>query len=102
MSEQAEIPQLASELFEMSKKYLDQEAVQPLKRSGRYAGFSVAAGALFAVGWLLMSIAGLRYITERLPDTELYSVLAYTLAALAAVALAALLMWRATKTKGIR
>ena len=102
MGKPTEIPQIASELFEMTKAYLDQEAVQPLKNTGKYTAYSLAAGALFAVGWLLLSIAGLRAIRDALPNTELFSVLAYVLAALSSVLVGGLLMWRASKAKGIR
>ena len=102
MADSAEIPQLASELFELSKGYLDQEAVQPLKRTGRYAAFSLSGGALFAIGWLLLAIAAVRAIQDALPSTELFSVLAYVLAALGAVGIGGLVMWRATKAGGIR
>ncbi len=102
MGNPAEIPQIASELFEMSKSYLDQEAIQPLKNTGRYAGYSLAAGFLFSIGWLLLSVAGVRAIRDLLPDTELFSVLAYVLGAVGSIGLAALLMWRASKAEGIR
>ena len=98
----AEIPQLATELFEMSKSYLDQEAIQPLKRTGRYAAFSMAGGGLFAVGWMLIAVAGVRAVRYALPATELFSVLAYILGALAALSVGALLIWRASKAAGIR
>jgi len=102
VGESSEIPQLATELFEMSKSYLDQEAIQPLKRSGRYAAFSMAGGSMFAVGWVLMAVAGVRGIQHVLPATELFSVLAYVLGALAALSVGALLVWRASKAGGIR
>ena len=102
MGSPAEIPQIATELYELSKSYLDQEAVQPLRRTGRYAAFSLAGGALYAIGWLLLSIAGVRFAQEMLPDTELYSVLAYVVTALVSVGVAALVLWRASKVEGIR
>ncbi len=100
MSNPAEIPQIASELFDMSKEYLDQEVVAPLRHTGRYLGFSLAGGGLFALGWLLLSVAAVRLSQDLLPDTELWSVLAYVIAAVVLLGVAALLIWRASKAKG--
>ena len=102
MADQAEIPQLATELFEMSKGYLDQEVRAPLKRTGAYMKYSLIGGALFSLGWLFLSIAGLRALQEALPESDLYSVLAYVVAAVVSVGAAGLMMWRATKTDGIK
>ena len=95
----AEIPQLVSELFEMSKKYLEQEAVAPLRRIARFAGLSLLAGLLFAVGWLLLVVAGLRLVLDLLPDTPLWSVLAYGIGAITALGLGALIIWCAGRSK---
>lgn len=92
MARPAEIPQLASELFDLSKQYLDQEAVQPLRTVGRYFGLSVGGGALLALGWLMLSIAALRLVTDLLPDGTLWSSLAYVITALLAAALAGILV----------
>ena len=101
MANPAEIPQLTTELYEMSKAYLEQETVEPLKRPGKYAGFSLGAGILFAIGWLLLSIAGVRLTQDLLPDTELYSVLAYVITAVVGIAVAAGLMGLASRVKGL-
>ena len=95
----AEISQLVSELFEMSKEYLEQEAVAPLRRTVRYAGLSLLAGFLFAVGWLLLVVAGLRFVLDLLPDTPLWSVLAYGIAAIVSLGLAALIIWGAGRSR---
>lgn len=100
MSKPTEIPQIASELFEMSKEYLDQEVVAPLRHTGRYLGFSLGGGALFAIGWLLLAVSAVRLAQDLLPDTELWSVLAYVVAAVVLLGVAALLVWRASKAKG--
>ena len=95
----AEISQLVTELFEMSKQYLEQETVAPLRRTGRYAALSLLAGLLFAVGWLLLVVAELRWVTDLLPDTPLWSVLAYGIAAITALVLAALIVWAAGRSR---
>lgn len=95
----AEIPQLVSELFEMSKDYLEQEAITPLRRTARYAGFSLLGGLLFALGWLLLAVAGLRLAKDLLPDTPLWSVLAYVIGAVVALVVAAVIMRAASHSK---
>ena len=95
----AEIPRLVSELFELSKGYLEQEAVAPLRRTAQYAGFSLLGGVLFALGWLLLVIAGLRLALDLLPDTPLWSVVAYLIGALLALGLAATIVWAADRSK---
>ena len=95
----AEISKLVTELFEMSKEYLEQEAVAPLRRTARFAGLSLLAGALFAVGWLLLVVAELRWVLELLPDTPLWSALAYGITAITALGLAALIVWGAGRSR---
>ena len=94
-----EIPQLISELIEMSKAYLAQETVAPLRRVARFAGFSLLAGLLFAAGWLLLSIAGLRLVLELLPDSALWSVLGYSVGAAVAALMAIFVMWLANRPR---
>ncbi len=94
-----EIPKLISELFEMSKSYLEQEAVAPLRRTARFAGISLLGGFLFALGWLFLAVAGLRLIQTLLPDTPLWSVLAYVIGGLAALAGAVAVIWAANRSK---
>ena len=96
-----EIPQLISELIELSKAYLAQEAIAPLRKVGRFAGFSLLAGVLFAVGWLLLAIAGLRLVLEWLPDSALWSVVGYGIGAVVAVLLALFVMWLANRPREV-
>ncbi len=88
MAKPAELPQLVTELVDMSKAYLQQETVEPLKRLGRYAGFSVGGGVLLAVGWLLLVIALLRWTTDLLPEGAIWEVLAYAIAAIVSLMIA--------------
>ena len=94
-----EIPQLISELIEMSKAYLAQETVAPLRRVARFAGFSLLAGLLFAAGWLLLSIAGLRLVLDLLPDSALWSVLGYVIGAVLAGLLALIVIFLANRPR---
>ena len=95
----SEIPKLASELYEMSKSYLEQEAVAPLRRTARFAGVTLLGGLLLAVGWLLLAVAGLRLVQGLLPDTALWSALAYLIAAVAALAAAFGVVMAASRSK---
>lgn len=95
----SEIPKLASELYEMSKSYLEQEAVAPLRRTARFAGVTLLGGLLLAVGWLLLAVAGLRLVQGLLPDTQLWSALAYLIAAVAALAAAFGVVMAASRSK---
>ena len=95
----AEISQLVTELFELSKQYLEQETVAPLRRTARYAGLSLLAGFLFAGGWLLLVVAELRWVLELLPDTPLWSAAAYAITAVTALLLAAMIVWAAGRSQ---
>lgn len=78
-----ELPQLVTEFVDLSKEYLRQETVEPAKRLGRFAGFVIGASILFAIGGVLLAIAGMRGIIYLLPDGPNWSALAYILGALA-------------------
>lgn len=92
MANPAEIPKIASDLFDLAKRYLDQEAVQPLRTIGRYIGFSLGAGVLLGLGWVMLSIAGLRLASDLLPAGVLWSSLAYVIGAAGAVIVSAALL----------
>ena len=95
-----DIPRLVSELFELSKLYLEQEAVAPLRRIGRYAGYSLLGGLLLGLGWVLLVVAGFRLVLDLLPDTILWSALAYLIGAALALGMATSIMWAAGRSKG--
>ena len=78
-----ELPQLVTEFVDMSKEYLRQETVEPAKRLGRFAGFTIGAAFLFAIGGVLLAIAGMRGIIYLLPEGPNWSALGYILGALA-------------------
>ena len=82
MAGATELPQLVTEFVDMSKEYLRQETLEPAKRLGRFAGFTIAASILFAFGGLLLAIAAVRGIIILLPDGPNWSALGYVLGAL--------------------
>jgi len=83
MAGATELPQMVTEFVDLSKEYLRQETIEPAKQLGRFAGFTVGASVLFAIGGLLLSIAGMRGIIYLLPDGPNWSALGYILGALA-------------------
>lgn len=99
MSQAADIPKLVSELADLTKTYVAENAVEPMRRMGRFAGWSLLGGILMATGWILLSVAGLRLLLAVLPDAELWSVLAYVLAAIAALLTALLIVTGASRSR---
>lgn len=82
MAGPSELPQLVTEFVDMSKEYLRQETLEPAKRLGRFAGFTIAASLVFAIGGLLLAIAAVRGIIYLLPDGPNWSTLGYVLGAI--------------------
>jgi hypothetical protein len=58
--EEKSIPQVLTELWEMTVSYAKQETVEPLKGLGRFVAFGVGAALLGGVGIILLTLAGLR------------------------------------------
>jgi hypothetical protein len=83
MAGPSELPQLVTEFVDLSKEYLRQETLEPAKRLGRFAGFTIGASLMFAIGGLLLAIAATRGIIYLLPDGPNWSALGYVLGALA-------------------
>ncbi len=93
----SELPQLAAELVDLSKQYLRQETLEPAKRLGKVAGFSVGAGFLFAIASILLATAGMRLLVDVLPEGELWRALALFGSALVLGGTAGLVIWRSTR-----
>lgn len=83
MAGPSELPELVTEFVDMSKEYLRQETVEPAKRLGRFAGFIIGASFMFALGGVLLAIAGMRGIIYLLPEGPNWEALGYILTALA-------------------
>lgn len=60
------LPDRVTELIDLSKAYLRQETLEPARRLGRMAGFSLGAAALLAIGGVLVAVAGMRALTGML------------------------------------
>jgi hypothetical protein len=94
MASPQEIPQIATELVEMSREYLRQETLEPAKRLGKQAGMGLGGAIVMAIGAVCLAW-GLYYgLTRLLPDGEWWIVLARGLTAIAAAAAAGIVAWR--------
>lgn len=94
MANPQEIPQIATELVEMSREYLRQETLEPAKKLGKHAGMGVAGALLMGIGAICLAW-GLYYgLTMLLPDGEWWVVLARGLTAIAAAGAAGIFAWR--------
>lgn len=54
------IPTLGTELWEMLLAYLKQETLEPIKGLARFVALGMAGAFAFALGFVLLMIAGLR------------------------------------------
>lgn len=77
MAEIQEIPRLVKEFFELAKAYLLQETVEPAKKLGHFAGFSLAAALLWAIAIVLLAVAGLRALYDALPSSPYWEAASY-------------------------
>jgi hypothetical protein len=97
MGDLRELPEQVSELLDLSKEYLRQETIEPVKKLGRAAGMGFAASILFAIGAVLLSIAGMRLLVKALPEGELWSALGVFISFIVLAGVAGLIMWRASR-----
>jgi hypothetical protein len=96
------IPQVASELWELSVAYARQETIDPLKGLGRFLGFGVGGSVLFGVGSILLLLAELRLLQTETGSsfTGSLSWIPYMLVCLSAALLSGLVVWRIVKRRG--
>ena len=100
MASPRELPQLVGEFVEMAKQYLRQETLDPAKRLGRYAGFTIGAGLIAAIGAIPLAVAGNRLVIDLLPGDpshRMWSGLGYILSALGLLLIAGILARVATR-----
>lgn len=97
MADPREIPQLGSELFDMSKEYLRQETVEPMKKLGAYAGLGLGGAVAFGFAAILAVLAlyaGLQLLFGELGDSSWYNVLARGVTTVVAGLAAGIIAWR--------
>lgn len=54
------IPEVASELWELTTAYAKQETIDPLKGLGRFLAFGISGAVALGAGFVLLLLAGLR------------------------------------------
>ena len=70
MSERKELPQQITDLVELTKQYLRQETVDPLRRIGQSVATALAGGLLVGLGVVLLSMGLHLFLTEVLPGGQ--------------------------------
>ncbi len=83
---------MITEFRDLAKEYLLQETVGPAKKLGHFAGFSLGAAALWALGIMLLGVAALRGLVRLLPEGPYWEALAYLIIAIVAVVIVAILV----------
>jgi hypothetical protein len=68
-TEPKSMPEVATELWGLTKDYARQETVEPLKGVGRYLGYGAAGALLGGIGVILLMLAGLRALQTETGDT---------------------------------
>jgi len=90
------IPEIATELWALTKDYARQETVDPLKGVGRYLGYGAAGALLGGVGVILLMLAGLRALQTETGDA-LDGNLSWLPYLIVVVVAAALVAWAVTR-----
>ena len=62
------VPEVAAELWALTKEYALQETVQPVKDLGRYLGYGVGGAALGGFGVVMLLLAALRALQTQTGD----------------------------------
>ena len=101
-NEPKSIPQVATELWELTVAYAKQETVDPFKGLQRFLGYGVSGSLLFAFGCVLLLLSLLRALQTETGTTFTgnLSWIPYLIVVLTAAVLVALVMWRVVKRKG--
>jgi hypothetical protein len=94
MADIQEIPQLVRDLVDMSKDYLRQEVIEPIKNLGRHAGMGLGGAILFSLGAFIALLGVYSLLKMVLPESAWYVVLARLLTAVVGAAAAGLVAWR--------
>lgn len=92
-----QLPEMIGEFIELAKRYLTDAILVPARRLGRLAAFSFIAALLFVLAVLFLAISSMRVIVHVMPDGAVWSGLGYVAAAVVALAMTGLVMWRATR-----
>lgn len=89
-----DLPHQLTELYEMSKEYLRQETVEPLKKLGSHAGLGIGGAVMMSFGAVMLTWALYFGLDRVLPEGRWWSVLAKFSTAVAAAVAAGIVGWR--------
>lgn len=90
------MPEVATELWGLTKDYARQETIEPLKGVGRYLGYGAAGALLGSLGVLLLMLAGLRALQTQTGSTFTGN-LSWLPYVIVLVVAAALVAWAVTR-----
>jgi hypothetical protein len=95
------VPEIVTELFELTKSYARQETVDPLKGVGRYLGYGMLGALALGIGVILLMLAGLRALQTETGTTFTgnWSWLPYVIVLVVATALIGLAISRIKQKK---
>jgi hypothetical protein len=62
------VPEVAADLWALTKDYARQETIDPIKDLGRYLGYGVGGAALFGFGFIMLLLAALRALQTETGD----------------------------------
>jgi hypothetical protein len=96
------IPEIGTELWELTTAYAKQETIDPLKGLGRFLGFGIPGALLLGVGVSLLLLSGLRALQTETGTTFTgsWSWAPYLIVMVGGVALIGLAVLRITRRKG--
>jgi hypothetical protein len=67
-AEPKSIPEVATELWALTKDYARQETIDPLKGVGRYLGYGAGGALLLALAVIMLMLSGLRALQTETGD----------------------------------
>ena len=94
--ESKSIPEVATELWGLTKDYARQETVEPFKGIGRYLSYGAAGALLGGLGVIMLMLAGLRALQTETGDA-LDGTLSWVPYFIVLVVAAALVAWAVTR-----
>ncbi len=62
------VPEVAADLWALTKEYARQETIDPIKDLGRYLGYGVGGAVLFGFGFVMLMLAALRALQTETGD----------------------------------
>jgi hypothetical protein len=93
MPDPREIPELTSELIDLSREYLREQTIEPAKRLGKHAAMGLGGAMVLGLGAIFVVWGLYNALTMWLPEGEWWVVLARLITAVAAALAAGAVVW---------